>query len=107
MLDYPPYSKMIRIILSSKNEYRAEKSSLEIEMALSDYIKKLSLDETLLVLGPAPCVIERIKEEYRFNIIIKNKLGEIGHRHILRFLKSIKLPDDIKMVVDIDPSDIL
>jgi len=107
MLDYPPYSKMIRIILSSKNEYRAEKSSLEIEMALSDYIKKLSLDETLIVLGPAPCVIERIKEEYRFNIIIKNKLGDIGHRHILRFLKSIKLPSDIKMVVDVDPSDIL
>ena len=107
MLDYPPYSKMIRIILSSKNEFRAEKSALEIEMALSDYIKKLSLDENLLVLGPAPCVIERIKEEYRFNIIIKNKLNETGHRHILRFLRSIKLPSDIKMVVDIDPSDIL
>ena len=107
MLDYPPYSKMIRIILSSKNEYRAEKSALEIEMALSDYIKKLSLDENLLVLGPAPCVIERIREEYRFNILIKNKLDETGHRHILRFLKSIKLPQDIKMVVDIDPSDIL
>ncbi len=107
MLDYPPYSKMIRIILSSKNEYRAEKSALEIEMHLSEYIKKLSLDETLLVLGPAPCVIGKIKEEYRFNIIVKNKIGELGHRNILRFLKSIKLPDDIKMVVDIDPSDIL
>ena len=106
-LDYPPYSKMIRIILSSKNEYRAEKSALEIEMALSDYIKKLTLDETLIVLGPAPCVIERIKEEYRFNIIIKNKLGDMGHRHILRFLRTIKLPSDIKMVVDVDPSDIL
>ena len=107
MLDYPPFSKMIRIILSSKNEYRAEKSALEIELALSDYIKKLSLDETLLVLGPSPCVINKIKDEYRFNIIVKNKLSLNGHRTILRFLKSIKLPSDIKMVVDIDPSDIL
>ena len=107
MLDYPPYSKMIRIILSSKNEFRAEKSALEIEMHLSDYIKKLSLNENLIVLGPAPCVIERIKEEYRFNIIIKNKIDDLGHKTILRFLKSIKLPSDIKMVVDIDPSDIL
>ena len=107
MLDYPPYSKIIRIILSSKNELRAEKSALEIEMAMTDYIKKLTLDETLLVLGPAPCVIERIKEEYRFNILIKNKIGQLGHRTILRFLKSINLPSDIKMVVDIDPSDIL
>ena len=107
LLDYPPYSKMIRVILSSKNEFRAQKSASEIEFALSDYIKKLSLDETLLVLGPSECVIKKIKDEYRFNIIIKNKLGEMGHRTILRFLKSIKLPYDIKMVVDIDPSDIL
>ena len=107
MLDYPPYSKMIRVILSSKNEFRAEKSALEIEMHLSDYIKKLTLNENLLVLGPAPCVIGKIKEEYRFNIIIKNKIGDLGHKTILRFLKSIKLPSDIKMVVDIDPSDIL
>lgn len=107
MLDYPPYSKMIRVVLSSKDDFRAEKSAAEIEFALSDYIKKLSLDETILILGPCPCVINRIKEEYRYNIIIKNKLSENGHRTILRFLKSIKLPSDIKMVVDIDPSDIL
>ena len=107
MLDYPPFSKMIRIILSSKNEFRAQKSASEIELALSDYIKKLTLDETILVLGPSECVIKKIKEEYRFNIIIKNKIGDLGHRTVLRFLKSIKLPNDIKMVVDIDPSDIL
>ena len=107
MLDYPPYSKMIRVVLSSKNEFRAEKSALEIELHLSNYIKKLSLDERLIVLGPCPCVISKIKEEYRFNILIKNKLDENGHKIILRFLKTIKLPDDIKMVVDIDPSDIL
>ena len=107
MLDYPPFSKMIRIVLSSKNEYRAEKSVAEIELALIDYIQKLSLDETIMVLGPTPCVINKIKDEYRFNLIVKNKLGENGHRTILRFLRSIKLPSDIKMVVDIDPSDIL
>lgn len=107
LLDYPPYSKMIRVILSSKNEYRAQKSALEIEFHLTEYIKKLSLDETLLVLGPVECVLKKIREEYRYNILIKNKLQEQGHKTILRFLKSIKLPQDVKMVVDIDPSDIL
>lgn len=107
MLYYPPFSKMIRIVLSSKNEFRAEKSAAEIELHLSDYIKKLGLDEKLIVLGPSPCVIGRIKEEYRFNIIVKNMLDENGHQTILRFLRSIKLPLDIKMVVDIDPADIL
>ena len=106
-LDYPPFSNMIRIVLSSKNEFRAEKSASEIEFHLSDYLKKLSLDEAILVLGPVECVLKKIREEYRYNIIIKNKLSEKGHRTILRFLKTIHLPDDIKMVVDINPSDIL
>ena len=107
LFDYPPFSKMIRIVLSCQNEYRAEKSALEIELHLSEYIKKLSLDETLLVLGPSPCVINKIKDEYRFNILIKNKIQDLGHKTILRFIKSIKLPNDIKLIVDIDPSDIL
>lgn len=107
MLNYPPFSKMIRVILSSKSEFRAEKSAMEIELHLSDYIKKLALNENLIVLGPSPCVINKIKEEYRYNIIIKNILQEKGHQTILKFLRTIKLPQDIKMVVDIDPSDIL
>ncbi len=107
LLDYPPFSNMIRIVLSSKNEFRAEKSAAEIELHLSDYLKKLSLDEAILVLGPVECVLKKIREEYRYNIIIKNKLSEKGHGVILRFLRTIHLPDDIKMVVDINPSDIL
>ena len=61
----------------------------------------------LLLMGINLSLFNKIKDEYRFNLIVKNKLGENGHRTILRFLRSIKLPSDIKMVVDIDPSDIL
>ena len=107
MFDYPPYSKIIRLILSSKSEFKAQKASSEIELYLSEYLKKLSLDETILVLGPSPCVINKIRDEFRYNIIIKNKISTMGHRTILRFIKSIKLPKDIKLAVDIDPNDIL
>lgn len=105
--DYPPFSKIIRIILSSDNNFRAEKSAMEIAMRLKDWIDKQSLSERLIVMGPAPCVIEKIRGEYRFNLIIKNKLDEKGHNIILSFLRKIILPNDIKMVVDIDPMDIL
>lgn len=107
LLDYPPFSKMIRIVVSSKNEFRAQKAISEIELNLSNYIKKLGLDEVLIVLGPSPCVLGRIKEEYRFNLLIKNKLTTKGHRTILRFFKAIKMPADVKLIVDIDPGDIL
>ncbi len=107
MFDYPPFSSIIRVILQSKNIFRAQRASMEIGMRLKDWIKKLSLTERLIVLGPVPCVIEKIKGDYRFNLIIKNKLDEKGHQTILSFLKKVILPNDIKMIVDVDPTDVL
>lgn len=74
--DYPPFSQIIRVILSSKNQFRAERSAQEIAMRLNDIVDKRQLTEPVAVLGPNPCVIERLQEYYRFQILIKNKLGE-------------------------------
>lgn len=105
--DYPPYSQIARLVLSSQNNFRAEKSAQEIALRLCMMIEKFGISERLEVLGPTPCVIERINSQYRFQILIKNKLGEKGHRFISSFLNKITLPKDIKMVIDVDPLDIL
>ena len=105
--DYPPFSQIIRLVLSSENNFRAEKSAQEIALRLCTMIEKFGISERLEVLGPTPCVIERINSQYRFQILIKNKLDEKGHKFISRFLNKITLPKDIKMVVDVDPLDIL
>ena len=107
LFDYPPFSKIIRIVLSSVNRYRAEKSAQEIAMRLRALITKHNLTEPVAVLGAAQCIIERLQNNYRFQIIVKNKLEERGHRFVTGFLSSIKLPPDIKMTVDVDPLDIL
>lgn len=105
--DYPPFSKIIRIILSSKNQFKAERCSQEIAMRLNDIVEKRQISEPLAVLGPCACVIERLQEWYRFQILVKNKLDEKGHRFVLNFLNQIKLPEDTKLTVDVDPMDIL
>ena len=105
--DYPPFSKIIRIIISSKNQFRAEKSAMEIAMRLREVVDKLNISEPLAILGSVPCVIERLQGSYRFQILIKNKLEDRGHNFITSFLGKIKLPSDIKMIVDVDPVDIL
>ena len=105
--DYPPFSQIIRLILSSTNNFRAEKAAQEIALRLCTMIEKFGFGERLDILGPTPCVIERINGYYRFQIIIKNKLGEKGHQFISSFLNKISAPKDIKMTVDVDPLDIL
>ena len=86
--DYPPYSQIIRLVLSSQNNFRAEKSAQEIALRLCTMIEKFGISERLEVLGPTPCVIERINSQYRFQILIKNKLSE-------KDLKSMQLESSI------------
>ena len=105
--DYPPFSQIIRIILSSENNFRAEKSAQEIALRLCTMIEKYGISERLEVLGPTPCVIERINGLYRFQILIKNKLNDKGHQFISSFLSKMSVPKDIRMAVDVDPLDIL
>jgi len=105
--DYPPFSQIIRIIMSSQNKYRAEKSAQEVALRLCTMIEKFGFGERLEVLGPTPCVIERINSLWRFQIIIKNKLEDKGHQFVSSFLSKINAPKDIKMTIDVDPLDIL
>lgn len=105
--DYPPFSQIIRLILSSQNNFRAEKSAQEIALRLCTMLEKFSMSEYLEVLGPTPCVIERINGQYRFQILIKNKMCDKGHQFVSSFLNKIIMPKDIKLAIDVDPLDIL
>ena len=76
-------------------------------MRLNEVVDKMQLTEPVAVLGPTSCVIEKLQDYYRFQILVKNKLGEKGHRFVISFLNQIKLPEDIRLTVDVDPIDIL
>lgn len=105
--DYPPFSQIIRLILSSQNNFRAEKSAMEIAMRLTTMTEKFGFTEYLETLGPTPCIISKINGYYRFQILIKNKLSQKGHDFVSKFMNKISLPKDIKLAIDVDPLDIL
>lgn len=104
---YPPFSNIIRFIISSKAEIKAIKFASDISYRLKLLTNQKGLTERLEVLGPTRCIIARIKDEYRFHILIKNTLGEKGHLIINNLAKQLKIPQDIKFLIDVDPSDML
>ncbi len=105
--DYPPFSQIIRVIVACENNFRAEKSAMEIAMRLNTMTDKFGFSEYLSVLGPSPCVIERLNGFFRFQIIIKNKLHDKGHSFVSKFFDKITMPKDIRLTIDVDPIDIL
>ena len=104
---YPPFSDIIRLIISSKMEIKAIKFASDIAYRLKLITDQRGITERLEVLGPSRCMITKLKDEYRFHILIKNTLGENGHFIVNNLVKEIKIPQDIKFLIDVDPSDML
>ena len=106
-LDYPPFSQIAMLVLSSPQEWKAKGAAQQIAEKLRGVVLKRELGEYINILGPAPCIFEKIRGEYRYQIMIKNKLGEKGHSLLVNLFNGIVLPNDIKLSIDIDPLDVM
>ncbi len=107
-LDYPPFSRLV--LVETKGAVESSVQSAAERFAGS--IRKATGSFT--VLGPAPAVISKIKNQFRWHIIIKNpKTGDpsgAGLRSVLR--KSWQLfhqkpQQNIKITIDVDPVGLL
>ena len=107
MFDYPPFCQIIKIVISSINEDRAYKCAQEISEQLKTQITKLGLSEYIEINGSMKCIMYKLNSEYRFQIIIKNKMNKKGQYIVSTFMKNTSIADDIKMIIDIDPVDII
>ena len=106
LMNYPPFSKILLINGISKDENLLK----EFMFNLSNKIKIILKDEQLVeVLGPIPCIVSKIKENYRWQIVIK---GEFS----LKFAKKVKevlydnnknVYNDIRVSIDINPNNLI
>jgi primosomal protein N' (replication factor Y) len=106
--DYPPFSQMIRIVISSENDMEVEKAALEIAEHLSTFLEDKIVPENIKILGPAPCLIERVKGRYRQHIVLKNQGGDLGLKLISNFIKQSHFKyNELRVIVDIDALDLI
>ncbi len=105
--DYPPFCQIIKIVISSNNEDRAELCAQGIADKLKEQIDKVCLSEYIEVHGAMKCIMYKINKEYRYQIIIKNKMNKKGQYLVSTFMKNTTPADDIKVIIDIDPVDII
>lgn len=105
-MDYPPFSDIFLINLSSKNEGLLIKNTQNISLLLKNIIQECS---NIKMLGPCPCVISKIKEMFRWQIILKGKINYELAAYIKNFLYECIKNDynDIRINMDINPVNLL
>ncbi|MDP4144684.1 MAG: primosomal protein N' [Bacillota bacterium] len=105
-MNYPPFSKILCINMSSKNEKLLINS---IQMA-SNYLKNyLKENSNIEMLGPCSCTIGKIKEQYRWQIIFKGNIDSEFCRNIKSSIYEIlkEVYNDIRVSMDLNPSSLL
>lgn len=105
--DYPPFSQLIRLVVAGAEAHDAELACEQLAEELSNYLADALPASEIKILGPAPCLIERLRGKYRFHLLIKNLAGEPGRKLLTKFLRSRRLAGDLTLAIDIDALDLI
>ena len=94
---YPPYYNLSHIIFESLNYDKLKTCVNEI--------KKFLKFKNVLTLGPSESPIKKIRNKYRFSVLLKSKSRKDLNLAVKKIL-NLKFPSGVDVKVDIDPENI-
>ncbi len=92
----PPFTRLIALIISSKNEKDGILEAKKIK-------KNLSILKYAEIMGPVSSPIFKIKNNYRTRLLLRSRNNLFIQKDIAKILKKINLSKKIKLTVDVDP----
>ena len=101
--NYPPFTKLIRIISAHENSNLAEHELIKLAVNLGDLNHQ---EENFTVLGPAICPIAKLHNKSRFHLIIKIKDLDSLHQVYTAF-KTFKKISKSNLALDASPVDLI
>ena len=61
----------------------------------------------LIIAGPAPAPLARAESHYRYQIMLRARQMSKLSQHLAKITEAGALPDDVHLVVDIDPVNLI
>ena len=106
-LQYPPYTKFLKLLVTAAEEETTRKSARILVELCREVAAQLRVqDQPVVILGPAPAPLSKLKNRYRWHIFVKawcNKDLQEFTEAVLA--KARELPDlrRVELTVDRDP----
>ena len=111
-LGYPPYSRMIRIVVRGEHEAHTLEFAKMFAQKLAAPLATrpasgAAHEPPFKLLGPAPAPFAKLRNFYRFHIHLFSAQSD-RLREIVRSVSlALKTPPEIQWIVDVDPVDML
>ncbi len=106
-LMYPPYARMAMVRIEGAESSRVSEIAAKAAAALAHATRD---DTTTRVLGPAPAPIERIKQRYRWQVMVKSQ-ARTAMREALGKMRAEVGPladrHEVRVMIDVDPVNML
>ncbi len=104
-LNYPPFCKILRIVISSEDEAAIPKYLQKLQPRLIKLIETNNLQLSLL--GPVTAPIAKVRKHYRWHYLCKSK-STSQLQLIMKFFQNEKTTNKkIRFSLDLDPQDLL
>ena len=101
---YPPHISLLNVVASGPNESEVADVTAKINAWCAALVARHDLP--VAVLGPAPCALARIKDRWRWHVLLKGPPDALGR--IVRFAPG-RLPslEGVRVSLDRDPGSLL
>ena len=101
---YPPYGHIVRIVVRSVDERAASDWAGNVADRLRQEATTMPV---VRVLGPAPAPIARLRDRFRWHVQVHGPEGVALRDLVARATASLKTPDDVAWIIDVDPVEML
>ena len=103
---YPPFVSLANVVLSGTDQARTSTAALEAAHWVQQLVASKQLRDVLLV-GPAPCPIDRIKDRWRWHFLLKSSKPALMSRVARYVAERCPVEASVRLVVDRDPVSLL
>jgi primosomal protein N' (replication factor Y) (superfamily II helicase) len=101
---YPPSTSLVNLLVSGPKEADVGRRAAALADWCSALIERYQL--AIQVLGPAPCPLVRIKERWRWHVLLKGRSEELGR--VVRYAAGrLRREGDTRIIIDRDPMSLL
>jgi primosomal protein N' (replication factor Y) len=101
---YPPTTSLVNLVYSGPDEREVGRRAAGLADWCTGLIDRYQLSIT--VLGPAPCPLVRIKDRWRWHVLLKGPSESLG-RLVRYAARRLKRDGKIRLVIDRDPVSLL
>ncbi len=105
--EYPPHCRLLNVVVSATEEDVVARAAEDAAAWVRGLLRP---DIPIELLGPAPCVIDRIRDRWRWHFLLRSRgasaLGRLGHAFLTRYPQRAGTAE-LRVALDRDPVAVL